>query len=229
MFSSNCVLDRWAYGGFRQFCKSSSCKLHWDNCLLTMSSGREAFSFLFESLHWISPVLMDKLLLVEFSTITQWRELSRIFLEKKSPTAFLLTWCTLWFYWSLQPVHSLAGYAPILVNYALWCTCTSAFKPLGSSFWEFFTCEKACRSVHYPTLAWGGFTWGSWSKKCEVQNIPLWILFSHSIKIGPKFEDWFLKLRIKIFSWVTNVNIWQDSDAPLALLPDFIFWDWTLV
>lgn len=76
-------------------------QLHWDNCLLTMSSGREAFSFLFESLHWISPVLMDKLLLVEFSTITQWRELSRIFLEKRSPTTFLLTWCTPGYHWSL--------------------------------------------------------------------------------------------------------------------------------
>lgn len=47
MFSSNCVLDRWTYRGFRQSCKSSwtsLCQLP-----LTASLWMEAIPFLFQS------------------------------------------------------------------------------------------------------------------------------------------------------------------------------------
>jgi hypothetical protein len=102
IFSSNCVLDRWAYRGFRQFCKSSSCstplgQLPFDNVF------REGGIFI---IFWITTLNFSSTdgqvtTCREFSTITQWRELSRIFLEKRSPTTFLLTWCTPGYHWSL--------------------------------------------------------------------------------------------------------------------------------
>ena len=64
-------------------CKSSSCSTPMGQLPLTMFSWKEAFSFLFQSLNWISPGLMDKLLLVKFSTINQWRELSWILFKKE--------------------------------------------------------------------------------------------------------------------------------------------------